>query len=107
MHSNPFIVGIAGLAIVNGIFSPLFLPQCVAMVLVLAPALLIASPSLVFFLAALLAATGTIMLAGVPAAIFERVSGRNQSDTAAYTVWLVATFVLSLPGLLQVASLLA
>jgi hypothetical protein len=47
MDSNPFVVVITGVAIVNGIFSPLFLPQAVAMMLTLAPGLLIASPDLV------------------------------------------------------------
>jgi hypothetical protein len=103
--ANPFIVAIVAVAIVNGMFSPLFLPQSVGMILVVAPALLITSPSLVFLFASLLAATATIMLSGVPAALFERATGRKDTDAASYAIWLATALLVSFPGLLQAFAL--
>ncbi len=51
-----------------------------------------------------IAATATIMLAGVPAALFERLTGRRETDTASYAIWLTATVVISLPALLRAAA---
>ncbi|MEZ5839830.1 MAG: hypothetical protein R3D02_05185 [Hyphomicrobiales bacterium] len=99
MPREAFIFAIVALAIVNGIFSPL-LPQAIGIVLVMAPAFFIGSPQVLFLLASLLLSTATIMLAGVPAALFERATGRAGTDGAAFAVWLAATAVLALPGLI-------
>ena len=46
------------------------------------------------------------MLAGVPAALFERVTGRRQTDAASAAVWLVSLGVISFPALRQAGALL-
>ncbi|HWT31983.1 MAG TPA: hypothetical protein VN240_13285 [Propylenella sp.] len=104
MASNPLLVAILALAIVNGIFSPLFVFTSRIVIINLAPGLLFIGPVLVAFIASLVAATTTLILAGVPAALFERATGRAETDTVSYAVWLVTAAVISAPALLQAAS---
>ena len=105
MSSNPYLVGILAAGILNGIFSPFFFVTARVIITALAPALMITGPRLVTFFASLLAATATIVIAGVPAALFERVTGRQETDTASYAIWLVTALAISFPAILNLASL--
>lgn len=98
MSKNSFIVAIVGFAIVNGMFSPL-LPQALGAVLIMAPAFFATSIPLLFFVSSILLATLTIMLAGVPAALYERLTGAADSTPVSMWIWLATTAVLSLPAL--------
>lgn len=98
MPLQSFLIGILGFAILNGMFSPLLLRQASAVVILLSPGLLISSPHLVAFLAYLLGATFTVMLAGVPAALYERFTGQQESTQVSMWIWLIASMVLSLPA---------
>lgn len=93
-----FIFTIVALGILNGLFSPL-LPQAIGVALVMAPAFFVGSTGMLFLLASLLLSTATIMVAGVPAALFERATGRTETDGAAYAIWLATMAVISLPAL--------
>ncbi len=99
MDRHNFIIAIVGLAMLNGMFSPLR-EQFFVILVAFAPAFFIGSPLLVLYLTMLVVATVTIMLAGVPTALFERATGRATSDGTSMTIWLVGTAILSLPGLL-------
>jgi hypothetical protein len=101
MSPQPLTVVLLAFAVINGMFSPLLLPQSAGAVLLLAPGLLISSPRLAVFLAYLLGAAVTVMLAGVPAAIYERLAGLNHSTPASMGIWLAGAAVLTLPALLQ------
>ena len=104
MPSNPFIVALMAVGMLNGIFSPFFVITSQVMITAIMPLLILAGPRVTAFLASLIAATATIMLAGVPAAVFERVTGRRETDTASYAIWLTAAVVISLPALLRAAA---
>jgi hypothetical protein len=84
--------------IVNGIISPsvlyvlLFAP-------VWAPTLFAPSGQTLFLLASLIVSTGTLLLAGVPAALYERIAGLEQSSIPSMALWLVGAILLTLPGL--------
>lgn len=106
MNSNPFVIGIMAVAIVNGIFSPFFVVTSQVMISAIMPMLLLAGASLVAFLGSLIAATATIIIAGVPAALFERLTGRKETDAASYSVWLVTAIVISFPGILRAVALI-
>lgn len=106
MDSNPYVVVITAVAILNGIFSQLFWFTAQAMILVVAPGLLITGTTLVSFFASLIAATATILIAGVPAALFERLTGRSESDHASYSIWLVTAVILSFPAFGRAIALL-
>ena len=104
MPSNPFIVALMAVGMLNGIFSPFFVITSQVMITAIMPLLILAGPRVTAFLASLIAATATIMLAGLPAALFERITGRRETDTASYAIWLTAAVVISLPGLLRAAA---
>lgn len=103
---SSIILAIAGLALINGLFNPLLLPQTSAAIILLAPGLLLRSAPLVAFLAYLLGAGVTVVLAGLPAALFERLAGHDHTTYGSYLVWLCATAILSLPAAAFAAALL-
>lgn len=43
----------------------------------------------------------SILVSGVPAAIFERVTGRQESDSTSLYIWLGTAILMTLPGLLR------
>lgn len=98
MSNQGYLIGILGFGLLSGMFSPLLLKQMTAVVLVLAPGLLISSPAVVVFLAYLLGATFTIMLAGIPAALYERITGVRESTPVSLWIWLACTGILALPA---------
>jgi hypothetical protein len=106
MESNPFVVVLTAVAILNGIFSTFFWFTAQAMILVVAPGLLITGTTLVSFFASLIAATATILLSGAVAAVFERVTGRTKTDAVSYSVWVITAVILSFPAFGRAISLL-
>lgn len=60
----------------------------------------LATPAFALYGTSLIVSVSVLLLAGVPAAIFERVTGRGESDSAAMLVWLGAAGILTLPGML-------
>ena len=67
---------------------------------ILAPALLFGSVSLTLMFSSLMVSTGTIILGGIPAAIYERVVGaKDDSTEASLWVWLAGTAILTLPAM--------
>ena len=55
-----------------------------------------------FYFASLMTATVTLLLSAIPAGLFERFTGRRESDKASMLVWLGSAIVLALPGFLAV-----
>jgi hypothetical protein len=104
MRRDAFIVAIAGLSLVNGThFSPLFDPAFL-LFRNFAPAFFISSQVLIFYFTSLFLATFTLVLAGVPAALFERFTGRRQSDMASLALWFACLVPLSLPALMALVN---
>jgi len=101
MSNQGYLIGILGFALINGMFSPILLPQTTGAVLLLSPGLLISSPHVVAFLAYMLGSTFTIMLAGIPAALYERVTGSPDSNSVSLWIWLTCTALLSLPAVIS------
>lgn len=92
------IVIVVGLAILNGIFSPaliaVFALQGIWYPFFLPPVL-----GLVFALSSLILSTLTLMVAGVPAALYERLAGSGKSTVASGLIWLAGMIVLTFPAL--------
>jgi hypothetical protein len=88
-----YLAAILGLGMINGLFSGLTLIMA-QFVILFSPALMLGA-SVVFMLSSIIVSTGTIMLAGIPAALVERVTGKPGSDLSMW-VWLAATGLLSL-----------
>ena len=98
MDRTLFYIGIAFFGMVNGIFNPLMAFSYVfSKVLMQVP--LFGSESLIFYFAALMLSTATIILAGNPAATYERVVGaKEESNPISLWIWLAGTGLLALPA---------
>lgn len=99
MDRNIYYIGIAFFGMVNGIFNPLMAFAYVfSKVLMNVP--LFGSESLFFYFAAMMLSTATIILGGIPAAIYERFVGATDDSTdASLWIWLAGTAVLALPAM--------
>ncbi len=74
---NFYYIGIAFFGMINGIFNQLALLFALIHVQVLAPALLFGNVPLTLMFSSLMVSTATIILAGIPAALYERYIGRQ------------------------------
>ena len=100
MTPRGVFVAVLGVCLFNGLTSPILL-----LVRVLAPiwmpGFLPSTPEVQFYFASLLVSFGTLLLAGVPAALYERLRRQRSSDRTSLMIWLAVAIVLSLPGLQQ------
>jgi hypothetical protein len=94
---EPLIILIVALSMISGMFSP-FRDQAFIMMVALAPGFFIGSPSLILYLTMLFVSALTIMLGGVTCALFERVTGRQNTDNVSLAIWAVAVAVIAWPG---------
>lgn len=91
------LIGIALLALSTGMhFSPFFEPAYI-LLRPFAPGFFITSPLLLFYFTSLLVSTATLIIAGVPAALYERLTGRKNSDFRSLMIWMIGCGVLALP----------
>ena len=99
MQRDVLLVATCALSLVNGMhFSPLFDPIFFLMRPFVAP--ILASPLLLFYLTSLFISLMTLVIAGIPAAIYERIRGHADSTPMSLGIWFLVTLVVSLPGLL-------
>jgi hypothetical protein len=105
MSRDHFWIAILGVAIVNGIFSPYLVPVW-AMRGLWYPFFLPASPAIALFISSLVVSTLTLMIAGVPAGLYERMTGARESGPASMWIWLAGSLFLALPALQNALSIL-
>lgn len=98
MSTRDIFLGISLLCIFNGFLSPA-LPLVFHLAPVWLPDFVPLTQSTVLFVASLMISFGTLFVSGVPAALFERLSGRQETDRAVMLVWLAGALALALPGL--------
>jgi hypothetical protein len=100
MDRNLYYVGIAFFGMINGLFNQLFLVFALIHVQILAPALLFGSVPLTLMFASLMVSTATIILGGIPAAIYERFIGaKDDSTQVSLWIWLAGTAILTIPAI--------
>jgi hypothetical protein len=98
MDRNFFIVTVVGISILNGLFSP-FLAIAIPIAAVLMPEVFPKSVGWVLFFSSLLVASATLLVSGIPAALYERLVANGRGSTAALAIWLVGAAILALPAL--------
>lgn len=99
MDRNFYYIGIAFFGMVNGLFNQLGLLFALIHVQILAPALLFGSVPLTLMFASLMVSTATIILGGIPAALYERVTGAKDSGETSLWIWLAGTGILTVPAI--------
>ncbi len=100
MDRTLYYIGIAFFGMVNGLFNQTWLLFALIHAQILSPALLFGSVGLTLMFASLMVSTATIILAGIPAAIYERVVGAKEDSTGvSLWIWLAGTGLLALPAM--------
>ena len=99
MERNFYYIGIAFFGMINGIFNPLIVFAYIwSKVFMSFP--LFEVEALIFYFASLMLSTATIILGGVPAAIYERFAGiKGDSTPTSLWIWLAGTAVLTIPAI--------
>ena len=99
MERHWYYIGIAFFGMINGMFHPLRVVSYIfSKVLMTVP--LFGSEALIFFFSSLMLSTATIILAGIPAAIYERFTGaKDDSTDLSLWIWLAGTAILTIPAL--------
>ncbi|MSP88015.1 MAG: hypothetical protein EXQ92_04260 [Alphaproteobacteria bacterium] len=99
MDRNLTYVGIAAFGMINGLFNQLWLLFALLHVQILSPALLFGSAGLTLMFSSLMVSTATIILGGIPAALYERfVGAKDDSTDTSLWIWLAGTGLLTLPA---------
>ena len=96
MDRNFYYLGIAFFGMINGLFNQALVPFAYLFAKVLAPALLFGSESLSLIFASLMASTATIIVGGIPAAVYEHFIGAKDSTVTSLWIWLAGTALLTL-----------
>lgn len=98
MTPGNLFVAIAAVSVINGLVSPALI-----LAVLLAPSWLPGfvpmTRETVFYGASLIVSLGTLLLSGIPAALYERLQGQAKSDSTSMLIWLAGTVLLTLPGL--------
>jgi hypothetical protein len=98
MSRRHLLAAVLLVSLLNGLASP-----AVLFVMVLAPVwmpeFVTITMGTVAYGASLIVAFATTLLAGVPAALWERLRGQRDSDSTSMLVWLAGAVLLSLPAL--------
>jgi hypothetical protein len=100
MDRNLYYVAIAFFGMINGLFNQTWLLFAILHVQVLAPALLFDSVPMTLMFSSLMVSTATIILGGIPAAIYEHIVGaKDDSTEVSLWIWLAGTAILTLPAI--------
>ena len=94
-----YYIGIAFFGMINGIFNPLFFFVFQLSVYLMAEPLFGSTAAIAYF-SSLMLSTGTVILGGIPAAIYERFIGaKDDSTVISLWIWLAGTAILTLPAI--------
>ncbi|WP_341701841.1 hypothetical protein [Ferrovibrio sp.] len=99
MSPRSLFVAVLGVTLLNGFVSPA-VPMVFFMAPIWMPEFAPHTPVAILYGTSLIVSVSTLLISGVPAALFERLTGRQETDQASMLVWLGAAILLTLPGLL-------
>ena len=100
MSRTAYYVGIALFGVINGLFNQTWVLFALIHAQILSPALLFGSVGLTLMFASLMVSTATIILGGIPAAIYEHFAGaKDDSTVTSLWIWLAGTGILTIPSI--------
>lgn len=100
MDRNTLLVATVVVCIANGLFSPALFTVAVLWPAWFPTLVVPATGNFILFLSSLIVSTATLLVSAVGAAIYERVAGLKESNTASMGVWLGGAILLSLPAVM-------
>lgn len=98
MTPRALFVAVLGVTLLNGFVSPM-VPLVFLLSPVWMPEFAPRTPIAILYGTSLIVSISTLIVSGVPAALFERLTGRQDTDMSSMLVWLGAAILLTLPGL--------
>ena len=99
MERHWYYIGIAFFGMINGMFNPFRVFAYIFTKYFMA-APLFGSEALIFYFSSLMFSTATIILGGIPAAIYERIVGaKDDSTVTSLWIWLGVTGLLTVPAI--------
>jgi hypothetical protein len=99
LRQDGYFIGIATLSLVNGMNSSPYFEQAAILLRPIFFGFSITSTVIIFYLTSLILSVGSVVLAGVPAALFERATGRQTSDGTSLSIWFGSIFLLAIPSI--------
>ncbi len=99
MNPQTIFVAVLAVTVLNGFVSPI-LPLIFILSPVWMPEFAPKSSEAILYGASLIVSVATLIISGVPAALFERITGRQGSDAASMLIWLAVALLITAPGLI-------
>ena len=101
MKRDVMMVAAAGLSLVNGMhFSPWFDPVAILMKPFIAGTFF-STPLVFLYLVSIFISAMTLLVAGVPAALYERFKGLTETTATSLYIWFATTLLISMQALLS------
>ena len=103
LRQDVMLIATAAASLLNGMqFSPYFDPVFILLRPFIAGTLL-STPLVLFYLTSIFISLMTLLIAGVPAALYERFRGAQESTATSIGIWLGCTILLAIPSLVALA----
>lgn len=103
LRQDVLLIATAAASLLNGMqFSPYFDPVFILLKPFIAGTLL-STPLVLFYLTSIFISLMTLLIAGIPAALYERFNGLRESTAISLGIWLACTILLAVPSLLAMA----
>ena len=100
MDRNFYYVGIAFFGMINGLFNQALVPFAISVRQDPRAGAAVRPEPLTLMFSSLMVSTATIILGGIPAAIYERFIGaKDDSTEVSLWIWLAGTALLTLPAI--------
>jgi hypothetical protein len=104
LRQDVLLIATAAASLLNGMqFSPYFDPVFILLRPFIAGTLL-STPLVLFYLTSIFISLMTLLIAGIPAALYERFKGLHESTAISLGIWLACTILLAVPSLLAMAA---
>jgi hypothetical protein len=103
MRRDVLLVATAAVSLLNGMhFSPFFEPVFFLLRPFIAGTIL-ATPLVALYITSIFVSLMTLLIAGIPAALYERIKGSPGSTPVSLGIWLACTILLTVPAFLGAA----
>jgi hypothetical protein len=99
LRQDGSLIGIAVSGLINGSHSSPWFDLFAGPIASVVSGFFFGSPILTLYFVSLCVSIFTILLAGIPAAIYETNNGMTESSVKSLTIWLITALLLALPAL--------